>query len=49
MYVLLDQHHLTALADQRPRSGRSKARFVETSDILYFMLYPKKSRLDQKL
>jgi hypothetical protein len=39
--VRLDQLMLSRLVDQRPRSGWSKPRIVETSDILYFILYPK--------
>jgi hypothetical protein len=48
MQVRLDQLKLSSLADQRPRSGWSRPRIVETSDISYFMLYPKKKRIDQK-
>jgi hypothetical protein len=33
MQVRLDQLKLNNLADQRPRSGWSKPRIVETSDI----------------
>jgi hypothetical protein len=40
-HVRLDQLKLTSLADQRPRSGWSRPRIVKTSDILYFILYPK--------
>jgi hypothetical protein len=35
-----------AHADQHPRSGWSRPRIVETSDTFYFILYPKKKRLD---
>jgi hypothetical protein len=38
----LDVLKLNILADKRPRSGWSRPRIVETSDILYFILYPKK-------
>jgi hypothetical protein len=40
-HVRLVQHQLTGLADQRPRSGWSMPRIVETSDIFYVILYPK--------
>jgi hypothetical protein len=43
MQVRLDQLMLTSLADQRPRRGWSRPRIVETSDILYFNLFPKKN------
>jgi hypothetical protein len=36
--VRLDQLKLSSLADQRPRSGWSKPRIVETSDIFYFIM-----------
>jgi hypothetical protein len=39
---------LTSLADRQPRRGWSRSRIVETSDIFYFILYPKK-RIDQKI
>ena len=42
MQVRLDQFKLSSVADQRPRSGWSRPRIVETSDIFYFILYPKK-------
>jgi hypothetical protein len=48
MQVHLAKLKLTNLADQRPRSGRSRPRIVETSDTFYFILYPKKIRIDQK-
>jgi hypothetical protein len=41
--VRLDQLKLTSLADQRPRRGWSRLRIVETSDILYFISFPKKN------
>ena len=41
--VRLDQLQLDSHADQRPRSGWSRPRNVETSDILFFILYPKKN------
>jgi hypothetical protein len=34
---------MNSLVDQRPRSGWSKPRIVETSDIFYFIQYPKKN------
>jgi hypothetical protein len=40
MQVRLDQLKLSSLTYQRPSSGRSKPRIVETSDIFYFILYP---------
>jgi hypothetical protein len=40
--VRLDQLKLNSLADQRARSGWSMPRIVETSDILYLRMYPKK-------
>jgi hypothetical protein len=48
MQVRLDQLKLSNLADQRPRSGWSTPRIGETSDILYFILYPTKKRIDKK-
>jgi hypothetical protein len=49
MQVRLDQLKMNNLADQRPRSGWSRPRIVETSDILSFILYFKKRRIDQKM
>jgi hypothetical protein len=40
-HVLLDQLKQSSLANQRPRSGGSRPRIVETSDIFYFIVYPK--------
>jgi hypothetical protein len=40
---------LTRLADQRPRRGWSRARIVETSDILYFIQFPKKNTYKSKI
>jgi hypothetical protein len=45
MQVRLDQLKRNSLVDQRPRSGWSRPRIVETSDILYFILYPKELRI----
>jgi hypothetical protein len=45
--VRLDQLKLTSLADQRPRSGWSRPRIMETSDTSYFILYMKKIRIDR--
>jgi hypothetical protein len=42
MQARLDRFMLTNLSDQRPRSGWSRPRDLENSDILYFILYPKK-------
>jgi hypothetical protein len=39
---------MTGLAALLLRSGWSKPRIVETSDILYFILYPKKQVIDPK-
>jgi hypothetical protein len=46
--VRLDQLKLNNLADQRPRSGWSTPRIVETSDTFHFILYPKKLLIDRK-
>jgi hypothetical protein len=42
-HVRLDELKLNNRADQRPRNGWSMPRIVETSDILYFILFPKKN------
>jgi hypothetical protein len=45
----LDQLKLTSLADQRPRSGWSMPRIVETSDtFLFHIIVSEKIRMDEK-
>jgi hypothetical protein len=46
--VRLDQLKLTSLTDERPRRGWSRPRIVETSDILNFILFPKKNTYRSK-
>jgi hypothetical protein len=41
MHVRLDHHKLVGLVDQRPRSGLSRPRIVETSDTFYLVPYPR--------
>jgi hypothetical protein len=48
MQVRFDQHKLTSLVDQHPRSGWSMPRIVESSDTSYFIVYSKKSTYRSK-